>query len=399
MEVMTAEYGKSTAFVGRDIEELILRRLDNDDRIILLFGARRVGKTTLVGHILAARNWKCLELTGDDITAVEVLSSREGARLRGLVGGYDLIFIDEAQRIPEIGLGLKLLHDSVPGLRIIATGSSALDLASQTREALTGRTWSFMLHPFSQAELLKAQGGLELARQLERDLVFGSYPEARALPGDADRAAYLRELHASYLFKDILEVGGIRQPRKIVDLLKLLAFQVGSEVSYNELGTNLGMSKDTVASYIDLLEKAFILFRLQAFSRNLRSEVTRSSKIYFHDNGVRNVAIGDFRAFAERPDKGALWENFVLSERRKRLAATSAGVSSYFWRLSTGAEIDYVEESDGRIDGWEIKLSPSAKARPPKSWAEAYPNSSWAKVDRSNYLEFVAGVAAPSIQE
>ncbi len=298
----------SPAYVERDIEKAILGRLEGDNRIILLFGARRVGKTTLVRHLKAEMNVKCLELTGDDITTIQALSSRDGTRLRGLVGGYELLFVDEAQRIPEIGLGLKLLHDSVPGLRIIATGSSALDLASTTREALTGRAWSFMLYPFSQAEILKADGRFELDRQLERDLVYGSYPETRALPGDSDRAAFLRELHASYLFKDILEAGGIRQPRKIVDLLKLLAFQVGSEVSYNELGASLGMSKDTVAYYIDLLEKAFILFRLQAFSRNLRSEVTRSSKIYFCDNGVRNAAIADFRPFADRPDKGALWE-------------------------------------------------------------------------------------------
>lgn len=388
---MMAENAVKDRFIGRDIEAHVLRRLEADDRIILLFGARRVGKTTLVRHIMSSKAWKCLELTGDDLSTVTALSSRDGTRLRGLAGGYELLFLDEAQRIPEVGLGLKLLHDSMPGLRIIATGSSSLDLASHTREALTGRAWSFTLPAFSQHELFNADGRLELERQLERTLVFGSYPEAWAMAGDADRAAFLRELHASYLFKDILEVGGIRQPRKIVDLLKLLAFQVGSEVSFHELGTSLGMSKDTVASYIDLLEKSFIVFRLQAFSRNLRSEVTRSSKIYFNDNGVRNAAMGDFRTFDDRPDQGALWENFVVSERRKRLSALESGASSYFWRLSTGAEIDYVEESNGRLEGWEIKLSPAAKARVPGSWAETYPGSSWAKVDRSNYLEFVAG--------
>jgi len=391
MATMMVESGYMNTFIGRDLEARVLRQLDEDDRIILLFGARRAGKTTLVRHILSSRTWKFLELTGDDLPTVAALSSRDGARLRGLVGGYDLLFLDEAQRIPEVGLGLKLLHDSMPGLRIIVTGSSSLDLASRTREALTGRTWSFTLSPFSQHELLKVDGRFELERQLDRTLVFGSYPEVMAMAGDADRASFLRELHASYLFKDILEMGGVRQPRKIVDLLKLLAFQVGSEVSSHELGTSLGMSKDTVSSYIDILEKSFIVFRLQAFSRNLRSEVTRSSKIYFNDNGVRNAAMSDFRAFTDRPDQGSLWENFVVSERRKHLAVVGPGVAPYFWRLRTGAEIDYVEESDGNLAGWEIKLSPTAKARVPGSWAEAYPGSAWAKVDRSNYLGFVAG--------
>ena len=177
---------------------------------------------------------------------------------------------------------------------------------------------------------------------------------------------------------------------EIVDLVKLLAFQVGAEVSFSELGTTLGMSKDTVVSYIDLLEKSFIVFRLQAFSRNLRSEISRSSKIYFYDNGIRNAAIGDYRPFAERQDRGALWENFIISERRKRTTSLGAAASSYFWRLTSGAEIDYVEDLNGQVSGWEIKLSPGAKANPPKRWNEAYPGASWAKVDRSNYLEFVA---------
>jgi len=388
---MMDERVEDPKFVKRELETALLRRLEENERIILLFGARRVGKTTLVHKLIDSLGIKSLELTGDDISTVDALSSRDGARLRGLVGGYDLLFVDEAQRIPEIGLGLKLIHDSLPQLKIIVTGSSSLDLASKTREALTGRTWTFPLPPFSQAELLAKYGRFELERQLDRDLVYGSYPETRALAGDGDRAAFLRELHASYLFKDILEMGGIRQPRKIVDLVKLLAFQVGSEVSFNKLGTSLGMSKDSVASYVDLLEKAFVVFRLQAFSRNLRSEVTRSSKIYFIDNGVRNAAIGDFRPFADRQDKGALWENFIVSERHKRLAVTGSGASSYFWRLTTGAEIDYVEESEGHVSGWEIKLSPEAKARVPKSWTDGYPGASWTRIDRGNYRGFVTG--------
>jgi hypothetical protein len=240
-------------------------------------------------------------------------------------------------------------------------------------------------------ELSEGRNRFELERELERDLVYGHYPEVQACASDAERAAFLRELHASYLFKDILEMGGIRQPRKIVDLLRLLAWQVGSEVSFSELATKLGMSKDTVSGYVDLLEKAFVLFRLQPHSRNLRNEVTRSPKIYFIDNGVRNAAIGDFRTFAQRNDQGELWENFIVAERRKRLAASGKGIEARFWRLHTGAEIDYVEESEGRLRGWEIKLSPGSRAKMPSSWTEAYPGAAWALIDRSNYLDFITG--------
>ncbi|MBP7096323.1 MAG: ATP-binding protein, partial [Spirochaetia bacterium] len=267
--------------IPREIESAMSARLREDDRALILFGARRVGKTTLARRLVEVHGGRCLELSGDEVPVVDALSSRDGERLRGLVRGYDLMFLDEAQRIPDIGLGLKILHDTLPGFRMIVTGSSALDLASKTREALTGRAWTFRLGPFSQKELLDSEGAWELGRRLDRDLVYGTYPESRKLGGDAERAAFLRELHASYLFKDIFELGGIRQPRKIVDLLRLLAMQVGSEVSLTELGSLLRMSKDTVSSYLDLLEKSFIVFRLPAFSRNIRNEVARSTKVYF----------------------------------------------------------------------------------------------------------------------
>lgn len=386
---MTSISGNPESIVPRELSGAIARRLETDSRVILLFGARRVGKTTLVKHLLEKKGWKSLEMTGDDISAVEALSSRDGARLKGMAEGFDALFVDEAQRIPEIGLSLKLLHDGLPGLKIIATGSSALDLASKTKESLAGRAWSFTLYPFCRGEIIASEGRFEAERQLERDLVFGTYPEVRLFPGDKDRSDYLRELHASYLFKDILELGGLRHPRKMVDLLKLLAFQVGSEVSFSELGNTLNVSKDTVSSYIDLLEKSFIVFRLSAFSRNLRSEVSRSCKIFFQDNGVRNAAIGDFRPFADRQDRGALWENFIIAERRKRLSLMESEAHSYFWRLATGAEIDYVEESSGKLTGWELKVSPEARARLPKSWTEAYPDASWARIDRSNYLDLL----------
>lgn len=375
-------------FLDREIHAPIRRRLEEGGKVLLLYGARRVGKTTLARRLMEELPFKTLELTGDDAVISSLLASRDAMRLDELVSGYELLFLDEAQRIPEVGLALKLLHDRHPELRLLVTGSSALDLASRTREALTGRTWSFHLHAFSYRECLAVRNAFEQNRRLERDLVYGMYPEVQAFESDADRSAYLRELHAAYLFKDLLEMGGLRYPRKLVDLVRMLAYQAGSEVSFTELGTSLGLSKDTVASYVDLLEKAFIVFRLDGFSRNLRNEVTRNPKIYFCDQGVRNVAVGDFRSFAARQDQGALWENFLVSERRKRQLP---GVENRFWRLSTGAEVDYVEVEGENLRAFEFKLSAKARAKAPASWVEAYPGAGWQKIDRENYLQFIAG--------
>ena len=375
-------------FMDREIHASMLHRLEEGGKILLLFGARRVGKTTLARRLIGELPLKTLELTGDDAITSGLLASRDAMRMDELVSGYELLFLDEAQRVPDVGLALKLLHDRHPELRLLVTGSSALDLASRTREALTGRTWSFHLHAFSYRECLAVRNAFEQNRRLERDLIYGMYPEVQAYGSDADRGAYLRELHTAYLFKDLLEMGGLRYPRKLVDLVRMLAYQVGSEVSYSELGTALGMSKDTVASYVDLLEKAFIVFRLEGFSRNLRNEVTRNGKVYFQDLGVRNVAMGDFRSFAARQDQGALWENFLIAERRKRQLP---GVERRFWRLSSGAEVDYVESEGENLRAFEFKVSAKARAKAPASWVKAYPGAEWQKIDRDNYMAFIAG--------
>jgi uncharacterized protein len=375
-------------FLDREIHAPLRQRLEEGGKVLLLFGARQVGKTTLAHRLIEELPFKTLELTGDDAVVSSLLASRDATRMDELVSGYGLLFLDEAQRIPDVGLALKLIHDRHPELRMLVTGSSALDLASRTREALTGRTWSFHLHAFSYRECLAVRNAFEQNRRLERDLIYGMYPEVQAYESDADRSAYLRELHAVYLFKDLLEMGGLRYPRKLVDLVRMLAYQVGSEVSYTELGTSLGLSKDTVASYVDLLEKAFIVFRLDGFSRNLRNEVTRTGKIYFHDLGVRNVAIGDFRSFAARQDQGALWENFLIAERRKRQLS---GVENRFWRLSSGAEVDFVEIEGEKLRAFEFKVSAKARAKAPASWLEAYPGAGWQKIDRENYMSFIAG--------
>ena len=373
-------------FLDREIHAPMIHRLKEGGKVLLLFGARRVGKTTLARHLLRELPYRTLELTGDDAVVSELLESRDAVRLDGLVSGYGMVFLDEAQRIPDVGLALKLLHDRHPDLRLLVSGSSALDLASRTREALTGRTWSFHLHAFSYHECMAIRNAFEQDRRLEQDLIYGLYPEVQAYPGESDRAAYLRELHAAYLFKDLLEMGGVRHPRKLADLVRLLAYQIGSEVSLTELGTSLGLSRDTVGHYVDLLEKAFIVFRLQGFSRNLRNEVSRNCKIYFHDLGVRNVAISDFRPFSARQDQGALWENFLVSERLKRQLPS---VESRFWRLHSGAEMDYVEVEGENLRAFEFKLSPKTRAKIPASWAEAYPTAPWQKIDRGNYMNFI----------
>lgn len=378
----------STMFLDREIHSPLRKRLEEGGKVLLLFGARRVGKTTLARRLLEELPLKTLELTGDDAVVSSLLASRDAMRLDELVSGYEMLFLDEAQRVPDVGLALKLIHDRHPELRMLVTGSSALDLASRTREALTGRTWTFQLHAFSYRECLAVRNAFEQNRRLERDLVYGMYPEVQACESDSDRGEYLRELHMAYLFKDLLEIGGIRYPRKLVDLVRLLAYQVGSEVSYTELGTSLGLAKDTVASYVDLLERAFIVFRLEGFSRNLRNEVTRNGKLYFHDLGVRNAAMSDFRAFAARQDQGALWENFLISERRKRQAP---GVEARFWRLRSGAEVDYVEIEAEDLRAFEFKVSAKARAKAPASWMGAYPGAGWQKIDRENYMEFIAG--------
>ena len=283
---------------------------------------------------------------------------------------------------------LKRLHDQHPELRILVTGSSSLELAGKTREALTGRTWTYTLFPIATAELGLLFNPHELDQQLSDRLVLGSYPALFSLPNRLDRVAHLKELVNAYLYKDIVDLSGLRNPRKLRDLLRLLAYQVGSEVSYREVGQNCGLSTDTVISYIDLLEKSFVVFRLGAYSRNLRKEVSKKDKVYFVDNGVRNVLIDDFKELGTRADGGALWENFLVSERRKHNAARRFSGSSWFWRVHTGAELDYVEDSDGQLEAFEFKWGPK-KVTLPKGFAEAYPGSRFTLVNQDNWQEFV----------
>ena len=374
--------------VPRKLAETVLEKLKTSEKGIVIYGARQVGKTTLVNQIVKDLNLKTLVINGDQSRYIDVLSSRDLGKLRELVAGYEMLFVDEAQRIPEIGINLKIIRDEIPQLKLVVTGSSSLDLASKISEPLTGRVWTYRLYPVAVLELKKLFNDFELGTQMEERLIYGSYPEIFSTEGSVQKKEYLQVLSDAYLYKDLLELGGLRNTAKIRDLLKLLAFQIGSEVSLSELASTLEMSKETVDRYIDFLEKSYIVFRLSGLNRNLRKEVGKMDKIFFYDLGVRNILIDNLKPLKDRNDVGQLWENFLIVERMKKLAYGGEFPAIYFWRTYTGAELDYIEESGGKMSGFEFKYSKKI-VRAPKSWSENYPSSSFEVVDRDNWLEFV----------
>lgn len=374
--------------IPRTIDKQIIDRLDNSDKIIVLYGARQVGKTTLINSILENRKERILKVNAGQLKYRDVLSSTDLNQLKRLVAGYDLLFIDEAQRISNIGLNLKILHENLPGLKIIASGSSSFELANKISEPLTGRIWVYTLFPISVLEWNRLLNPFELDERLHEFLMFGMYPELFRYENELDKMDYLRELVQSFLYKDLLELSQVKNSGKIFDLLRLLSHQIGSPVSYNELGRKLGLSTDTVISYIDLLEKVFVIYRMPGFSKNLRKEITKNKKIYFYDVGVRNAILEDFTLPEKRPDIGHLWENFIISERLKRNTYLRSHLNSFFWRTYTGAELDYVEQGAGKLSGNEIKWGDKI-SKAPKSWLENYPESDFKTVNKRNYQDFV----------
>ncbi len=358
-------------------------------KVLVIYGPRRVGKTTLLQDFLAHTSFRYKLDSGDNITTQQVLSSLEFRQVLGYAEGYELLAIDEAQGIPRIGQALKIIVDQMPGMRVIATGSSSFELAGQVGEPLTGRKRTLILFPIAQAELLSRYNRHELREHLPEFLVFGSYPEVIEASSRHARIETLVEIANSYLLKDILAFDRVRSSRTLSNLLRLLAFQVGSEVSYSELAGQLGIDTKTVQRYLDLLEKTFVIFRLGAFSRNLRQEISNRAKYYFFDNGIRNALIAQFNDLDQRNDVGQLWENFILVERMKRRAYASIYANVYFWRTYDQQEIDLVEEREGKLFGYECKWSPRKAITAPKSWLAAYPEARWEVITPENYLDFL----------
>ena len=357
-----------------------------DKKVILLLGARQVGKTTLLKKLVETLKVETKWLNADEADIYTELSeSNTSTRLLQLIGPETkLVIIDEAQQIGDIGLKLKLLHDNEPELQIIATGSSSFDLLNRTNEPLTGRKRTFHLYPISYPELVANTDRLQARRTLDARLIYGSYPEVINNPGKEKNV--LIEIAQSYLYKDILQLDGIRKSSHLEKLLQALAFQVGNEVNYHELSKTIGnIDSSTVEKYLDLLEKTYVIYKLPALSRNMRNEI---KKYYFYDNGIRNVLISNYSPVEMRFDKGALWENFLLSERMKLNHYEDNTPNTYFWRTHDQAEIDYVEEQDGVLDAYEFKWK-DAKVRFPDSFLKAYPNNQTHLINRDNFESFV----------
>lgn len=365
-----------------------LRQLIIPGKVIVIYGPRRVGKTTLLKKYLEKENNSVLFVNGDDIIVRQYLESQSIQTLRDFVGNHRLLVVDEAQYVEKIGLNLKLIADHIPGIKVIVTGSSSFDLARDVGEPLTGRKYVLKLFPLSQMEISKIEKRHETTASLESRLIYGSYPEVVLIRDNRRREDYLRELIQSYLFKDILALEGIRYANKLVRLLQLLAFQIGKQVSLTELGKQLSMSKNTVERYLDLLEKVFVIYRLSGFSRNLRKEITKSQRYFFYDTGVRNALIGNFNPLAVRNDLGELWENYIITERMKRQEYLRKVTNSYFWRTYDKKEIDLVEERGGRLFGYEVKWK-KERVKIPRDWTSGYPDAAFEVIHRENYLKFI----------
>lgn len=374
--------------VYRLIKEQIDKRLYRG-KVIIVVGPRQVGKTTLLRMLTADYDRKVVVWNCDEPDVRRKLAEPTSTQLGAETANADLILIDEAQRVQNIGITLKLLVDNYPEKQVVVTGSSAIELSNSINEPLTGRKYEYVMYPFSAEELIREFGATEERRRLERRLIYGSYPEVVNLEGEERET--LTNLVSSYLYKDIFSFQDVRKPEIIEQLLQALALQVGSEVSFNELGRLLGLTSITIQRYIDLLEKSYVVFHLRSFSRNVRNELKKSRKIYFYDNGVRNALIGDYKPLALRNDTGALWENYVISERMKHNAYSGFYGKSYFWRTQQQQEVDYLEDYDGVLHAYEFKWNPVRQPRLTDTFAKGYPDHTFFVVTPENYQDFVCG--------
>ena len=370
--------------IQRDIIDKFVKHLE-DNKAIILMGARQVGKTTILKHLFKNKD-NVLWLNGDDSDTREILANSNQTILKSVIGNKKIIVIDEAQRIENIGLTLKILTDSTK-IKVIATGSASFDLSNKINEPLTGRKWEYNILPISFKEMVNHNGLLEEKRMLKHRMIFGYYPDV--INNSGDEIEILRNLSNSYLYKDILTFDKMKKSSKIEKLLQALAFQVGSEVSYTEISKLIGLNSQTVEKYIGILEDAYIIFRVNCLSRNLRNELKKSKKIYFYDNGVRNAIISQYNFFDFRQDKGALWENFLMSERQKYIENNGKHCNQFFWRTRQQQEIDYIEEKDGKLYAYEFKWNPLKKVRFTPTFSNAYPNSEFKVITEDNYLDFI----------
>ncbi|MGK6350376.1 ATP-binding protein [Parapedobacter sp. DT-150] len=368
-----------------------MKALIGQNKVLLILGTRRVGKTVLINKLVKEYNAPAVVLNGEDLDIQELLQRRSAAHYQKIVGAAKLLVVDEAQAVPEIGKILKLMIDTQPELTIVATGSSSFDLLNKAGEPLTGRKIQFQLYPIAQMELKDRETFLETRQHLEERLVFGSYPEVLSLPSYREKENYLYELVQSYLLKDILSFEGIRQADKITKLLRLVAFQTGSEVSYNELGNQLGISKNTVENYLDLLSKVFLIYRLSAYSTNQRKEISKGSKWYFTDNGIRNAIINDLRLLDIRQDVGSLWENYLITERIKRNSYLNEHVQYYFWRNYNQQVVDLIELHSGALHAYEFKYNSKKTVKIPMAFSGAYPAATFTCVSKEDYLDWIGG--------
>ncbi|MFT4060954.1 MAG: AAA family ATPase [Edaphocola sp.] len=371
----------------RIAESLIFKKLQ-PNKALLLLGARRVGKTELLKKIEEQAKEKVIFLNGDDVDTHSLLEVRSVANYTRLLGDCRFLIIDEAQEIPDIGKKMKLMIDSIKGLKIIASGSSAFELNNQIGEPLVGRMYSFLLFPVAQMEFATIENSVQTKGNLEERLIFGGYPELLHLEGALQKADYLKELIHNYLLKDILTFEGIKKRDTILSLLQKLAFRTGNEVSLEALGRELQISKNTVEKYLDLFKKVFIVYDVKGFSRNRDNEITKMKKWYFVDNGIRNALISNFNPLNLRDDVGKLWESYLNSERMKKNHYAQRAVDSYFWRTHTQQEIDLIEEENGKLNAFEYKWK-NGKAKIPSQFASAYPNADFSLINNDNYLDFM----------
>jgi len=369
--------------IFKDLEKYL-----KPNKVLIIYGPRQVGKTTLLQDYLQSTKMKYRIDSGEDIRIQELLSSQDFSKILEYAEGYELIAIDEAQKIKNVGQGLKIIVDHIPDIKVIATGSSSFELAGQIGDPLTGRKITIPLYPVSQLELGEMYNNYELKSRLEEYLVFGGYPEVITMNNKIEKIRLLNEIAGSYLLKDIFELERVKSSKTLLDLLRLLAFQIGNEVSLSEIAQQIGIDYKTVARYIDLFEKAFVIYNLRGFSRNLRKEITKKSKYYFYDNGIRNAIISSFNPLEFRNDAGILWENFLFIERLKKQVYRDIFANNYFWRTWDKREIDFIEEREGKLFGYEFKWG-SKSVKAPKGWLETYPEAEWTIINRDNYIEFI----------